>query len=266
LPTVVKRLKIVDRFSRLAGGDEMDTSIVTRAGPNSAKPMFAPRVQRALRNDVYDALRQAIASGALHPGQRLNEAEISRQMQISRAPIREAIRLLEQEGLLESVPRRGTFVVTLSRDDVEEIYALRADIEARAMRRAVSRFTSDELATLESLVETMRSAARAGDLAQLLDADIQFHRTIVEAADWARLRKIWESLHPQTLTLYTLSTLTDWSPMDHALRHDPLLGAIRRADADAAAAAIQDHILGVSAQVMRRLPVEPAESSPETGS
>lgn len=223
--------------------------------------LFAPPVQRALRNDVYEALRRAVVSGALKPGQRLNEAEIARQMQISRAPIREAIRQLEQEGLLASVPRRGTFVVSLSTDDVEEVYTLRADLEARAVRRALSRLTADDLATLESHVATMRAAALAGDIAQLLAADIDFHRTIVEAAGWARLRKLWEGLHPQTLTLYTITTLTDWSPLDHAQRHDPLLAAIRSGDPDVAAAAIQDHILGVSLQVRRRLATPPAEGA-----
>jgi DNA-binding GntR family transcriptional regulator len=225
-------------------------------GTSSGKLLFAPPVQRALRNDVYDALRQAVVSGALSPGQRVNEAEIARQMQISRAPIREAIRQLEQEGLLESVPRRGTFVVALSRDDVEEVYTLRADLEARAIRRAMTRWSPDDLSTLDSLAEMMRSSAIAGDIAQLLEADIEFHRTIVEAADWARLRKIWEGLHPQTLTLYTLTALTDWSPLDHAQRHDPLLAAIRSGDPDQAARAIQEHILGVAAQVMRRAPPE----------
>jgi DNA-binding GntR family transcriptional regulator len=103
----------------------------------------------------------------------------------------------------------------------------------------------------------MLSAAATGDIAQLLEADIEFHRTIVEAADWARLRKLWEGLHPQTLTLYTLTTLTDWSPLDHAQRHEPLLAAIRGGDPDLAARAVQDHILGVANQVMRR--VEPGK-------
>ena len=66
----------------------------------AAKPLFVPPVHRALRNGVYDALREALIAGSLRPGQRINEAEISRQMQISRAPIREAIRQLEQEGLI----------------------------------------------------------------------------------------------------------------------------------------------------------------------
>ncbi|HLZ10869.1 MAG TPA: GntR family transcriptional regulator [Chloroflexota bacterium] len=223
--------------------------------------IFAPAVKRALHNEVYDALRRAVSSGALRRGQRVNEAEIARQMQISRAPVREAIRQLEHEGLLESVPRRGTFVVALTRDDVEEAYTLRADLEARAVRRTMARLTPETLELLDSLSDKMRSAAAAGNVDRFLEADIQFHRTIVEAAGWPRLRRIWESLHPQTLTLYTVNTLTDWAPVDHARRHDPLLAAIRSGDPDAAAAAIQKHILGVGAQVMRLSPIDSASAT-----
>lgn len=243
----------------MAFGREKSSSPETSSGPQA---LFAPPLQRALRNDVYDAMRQALVSGALQPGQRINEAEIARQMQISRAPIREAIRQLEQEGLLKSVPRRGTFVMTLSQDDVEEIYTLRSDIESRAVRCALPRLTPEDLATLGVLVDTMESAADAGNVAQLLDADLQFHRIIIQATGWTRLHKIWQGLHPQTLTLYTLTTLTDWSPLDHARRHRPLLAAIRSGDPSAAAAAIEEHILGVGAQVMRRLP----PSSPDSQS
>src|SRR3954452_10687708 len=114
-----------------------------------AEAMFAPAVQQALHTQVYEALHRAIVSGALGPGQRVNEAEIARQMQISRAPVREAIRQLERDGLLVSLPRRGTIVATLAPTDVEEIFTLRADLEARAMVRALDRLTRDDLANLE---------------------------------------------------------------------------------------------------------------------
>src|SRR5439155_23845626 len=152
----------------------------------------------------------------------------------SRAPIREAIRLLEQEGLVVAVPRRGSFVVRLSRSDVEEVYTLRADVESRAVRQALPRVTPAILATLEALLARMKEAARLDGMTGLLEADIQFHRTIVDLAGWPRLKKIWESLHPQTLTLYTLSTLTDWTPSDHADRHGPVLDAVRSGDPERA--------------------------------
>ena len=125
--------------------------------------------------------------------------------------------------------------------------------------RAIGRMTSETLIQLQILADTMLTAAMARDVEWFLDADIQFHRTLVETANWPRLRKIWESLHPQTLTLYTGRTLKDWSPVDHARRHDPLLAAIRSKDPDAAAAAIREHILGVSEQVRR---LSPAEATP----
>jgi DNA-binding GntR family transcriptional regulator len=222
-------------------------------GVSGADEIFAPPVQRALRAPVYEALRRAIAEGVLRAGQRVNEAEIARQMQISRAPVREAIRQLEQEGLLVSVPRRGTVVVTLSRADVEEVYTLRADLESRAVRRAISRLSPEDFQRLQELVDAMESAGASDDQAALLEADIAFHRTIVTAAGWPHLRRIWESLHPQTLTLYTLRTVSDWSPRRHAERHVPVLQALRAGDADAAAETIRHHIQEVGVEVMRRL-------------
>jgi DNA-binding GntR family transcriptional regulator len=219
-----------------------------------ANVVFSPPVQRTLRNDVYEAIRRALISGELKPGERINEAEISRQMQISRAPIREAIRQLEQEGLLVNLPRRGTFVVSLTRADVEEVYTLRADIERRAVEQAIHHLNEAQYDTLENLYQQMLRAAEAGDLTELLEMDIQLHRTIIEAANWPRLRKIWESLQPQALTLYTLLTVSEWSPLVHAQRHEPLLAALRSGDAVAAGNAIHDHIMGVSERVITHVP------------
>ena len=217
--------------------------------------IFAPPVQRTLREPVYEALRRAIVAGVLRAGQRVNEAEIARQMQISRAPVREAIRQLEQEGLLVSVPRRGTVVMTLSRADVEEVYTLRADLESRAVRRAISRLSGDDFAALERLLGTMDAARESDDpTTTLLEADIAFHRTIVAAAGWPQLRRIWESLHPRTLTLYTLRTVHDWPTERHADRHQAVLASLRAGDAEIAAETIRRHILDVGEEVMRRLP------------
>lgn len=218
----------------------------------SAQLFSPPTTQRTLRSDVYDAIRQAILTGGLKPDERINEMEIARQMQISRGPIREALSQLEQEGILVGKPRRGTFVVRLLAEDVEEVYTLRADLESRAVWRALPRLADEQFATLERHLEAMRSAGRAGDLTRLLEADFQFHRTIIEATDWLRLRKIWEGLHPQTLTLYTLTTLVDWLPSRHVERHGLLLAALRGGDPATAAATMHEHILGVGKEIMQR--------------
>lgn len=227
----------------------------------AAEAVFAPAVQQTLFSYVYDALRRAIVTGALQPGQRVNEAEIARQMRISRAPVREAIRLLEQAGLLVSTPRRGTIVVSLSAQDVEEVYTLRSDLEMRAIQRATSRLTEADLAELEHLLGVMHAAGEAGDLPTLLDADIAFHLRIVKAAGWPQLQRVWESLHPRTLTLHTMRTLVRWSATMHADRHQPVLAALRERDAEAATAAIRDHILGVGAEIIRSSQITAVQSN-----
>ncbi|MBV9544464.1 MAG: GntR family transcriptional regulator, partial [Chloroflexi bacterium] len=152
---------------------------------------------------------------------------------------------------LFSVPRRGTIVVSLSAADVEEVYTLRADLESRAFRRATDRLSDADLADLERLLDVMRAASRAENLTALLDADIAFHRKIVKAAGWPQLHRIWESLHPRTLMLYTIETLVKWSPEMHAERHRPVLDALRAHDIDTAAAAIRRHILEVGSEIIR---------------
>jgi DNA-binding GntR family transcriptional regulator len=232
----------------------------------TAETVFTPAVQRTLFAHVYDALRRAIITGALAPGQRVNEAEVARQMQISRGPVREAIRRLEQAGLLVSVPRRGTVVVSLAAEEVEEVYTLRADLEVRAIDRAIHRLSEAGLLELERLMELMQTAGAAGDLPTLLDADIQFHRNIVSAAGWPELERMWESLHPRTLTLYTIRTLVEWSPNMHAERHTPVLEALRARDAQRAREAMRQHILGVGRELARLAAASPDVSAPDAPS
>jgi len=136
------------------------------------------RTFRPLSEEAYDALRAAILGGRLPPGARIVEADIARQMETSRSPIREAVRKLEHEGLVEYVPRRGTIVVGLSRADVADAYQLRAHLEAYGARLAATRATQAQLAGLLGLIERMRACAAAGDLEGLVAADVEFHRSV----------------------------------------------------------------------------------------
>src|SRR4051794_15922744 len=142
----------------------------------------APPVRefRPLSEEAYDVLRAAILSGRLGPGARLVEADIARQMAISRSPVREAVRKLEREGMVEYKPRRGTVVVGLSRADVADAYQLRAHLEGYGARLAATRATDAQLSELAMFIERMRDCAVAGDLAALVAADVEFHRSLCE--------------------------------------------------------------------------------------
>src|SRR5262249_5790693 len=112
-----------------------------------------PRVQpRVLRQEVLEALRSAILNNEIAPGTRLFEAEVATRMGVSRAPVRESIRQLEQEGLVEFFPHRGAVVIGLPNDEIDAIYELRALIEERAIERACATATADDLKRLARLI------------------------------------------------------------------------------------------------------------------
>src|SRR6185295_16739064 len=133
------------------------------------QPLQAPR---SLAEDAADRIREQILAGGFRQGEHLVEAKIAEQLNISRGPVREAFKLLRAEGLLQEEPRRGTFVVSLSAEDVREIYGLRAAIEGRAARLLAGRQDPAALAELRSLLTSIQVAAEAGDVAGVYRQDL----------------------------------------------------------------------------------------------
>lgn len=212
------------------------------AGPASPfKPLY---------EEAYSALRDAILSGRLVPGERIVEAEIARQMAISRAPIREAIRKLERDGLVQYLPRRGAVVVKLSRDEVRDIYYLRAHLEAYAVRLAAVRRTPADVAALDELLLRMRECAARDDLPELIAADVEFHASLCRASGSKRLYQLWDSLNPHSWTLLTSLKATGYTPSQIAERHAPLLEALRAGDPQRAEDEVRRHITELADNVL----------------
>lgn len=228
----------------------MTTSIVPQARP-----------YRPLYEDAYEALRDAILNGRLAPGARIVEAEIARQMAISRAPIREAIRKLERDGLVEYHARRGTVVVALSVDEVRDAYALRAHLETYAARLAVERATDDDFRRLEDSLQQMRERAASDDLRGLIAADVEFHRHILQSSGSKRVRHLWDGLNPHSWTLLTGVRATEYSLAQIAERHVPVLDALRLRDPNLAETAVRDHILELANTVLNHLTTEEGSAS-----
>ncbi|HEX5414524.1 MAG TPA: GntR family transcriptional regulator [Chloroflexota bacterium] len=211
-----------------------------------------PFPYRPLYEDAYSALRDAILEGKLAPGERVVEAEIARQMAISRAPIREAIRKLERDGLVEYQARRGTIVAQMSREDVRDAYNLRAHLEVYAARLAVERVTEEDLATLAVLIDRMRHRAAEDDLRGLLSVDVAFHSQICHASGSKRVYRLWDSLNPHSWTLFSGLKAT-YSLRQIADRHVAILDALRQRDADRVETVIRQHILDIGADVLAHL-------------
>ena len=149
---------------------------------------------RILRQEVLSALRTAILANEITAGSRLLEADVAAQMGVSRAPVREAIRHLEQEGLIEIFPHRGAVVIGLPEAEIDAIYELRSVIEGRATAAAVDVVGEAELARLEALIDEMRAAIKARDVEAIAEFDLQFHGLIVDLSGLTLLRHIWSSL------------------------------------------------------------------------
>lgn len=185
---------------------------------------------RPLCRDAYEALREVILLGRLSPGQRVIEAEVARQMGISRGPIREAIRQLEQDGLLEYHPRRGAVVSTLSRERIIDAYTVRAALEGLAARLASHRLTAGGIARLTHLLEAMRGCAQREDADCLLQADVQFHESICELSGNHVLLRLWRSIGPHAWTLFSGAQQRGYSLHTLAERHQYVLDALQAGD------------------------------------
>jgi DNA-binding GntR family transcriptional regulator len=238
---------------------ETADSLATRltedgCGPIGAEPLFAQAPQfRPLRNDAYEALREAILVGRLRPGERVVEAEIARQMGISRGPIREALRQLEQEHLVEYHPRRGVVVAQLTREAVQDTYVVRAELDGFAARLSAVRITDEQLGQLDGLIAAMRRQAAAGDSARLLHTDVEFHRCICTVAGNRVLLRAWSSLGPYAWTLFSGMQLRGYSLGDLAERHIPIADALRSRDPVQAERTAKQHTLEIARNVLDHL-------------
>jgi DNA-binding GntR family transcriptional regulator len=219
--------------------------------------LFTPVAEKSLRDHVATNIRQAIEAGALKPGDRLVEAEIAAQMGISRAPVREAIRLLEQEGFVTSTPRKGTFVVKLERQDIEEIYSLRSVLESLAVKLALPRLTPLEINELESLVNDMRQAADARDTPRLVETDLAFHQRLVCLSGHNRLLQDWLRMSTQLRLFFAMKNQLYENPRDVAESHQPVLDALRARNLEAAQQALTEHIVEAGQLVLASLDAEP---------
>jgi DNA-binding GntR family transcriptional regulator len=194
---------------------------------------FAPLQQRTTLDDVADVLREAILDGSLKPGSQLREAHIASELGVSRAPVREALRRLEEEGLVAKFPYRGAYVAEVSDRVIDEIASLRLRLEPFAAELALPKLRSSELGYLREVVGELTDAARKQDLQHSIAAHLAFHRAMYEAADHQLLLSLWSSWESQ-LRLALAADMRSYSdPVQVADVHARLLKIIEDGDIEA---------------------------------
>jgi DNA-binding GntR family transcriptional regulator len=208
----------------------------------------APTARR-LSDQIATHLRARISRGDFQPGDRLIEAELSAEMRVSRAPLREALVTLQSDGLVELIPYRGAVVANLQNHDTQEIQALRAALEAVAARRAAELAPRSTAEALRERLRTMSEAATEGDVAAAALAHIDFHRAIAEASGYQRLVAFLDQLAGQSLALYSYAALPPSDLMTLAHDHVAIIEAIESGDSDRAQSAVVHNILEPSRPV-----------------
>lgn len=156
--------------------------------------MLQPAQRRGLADEAADRIREEIFAGRFAPGSALREVELAASLQVSRGSVREGLAALEREGLVQSVWHKGTRVIELTANDVEEVYAVRAALDRLAATTAASRATAEHLDELDRLVAAMAAESEGS---RLLPLDIAFHEMIYAAADNRRLLEAWHAVRSQ---------------------------------------------------------------------
>ena len=189
---------------------------------------------------VYESVLAQIQSGEMRPGDRLTETDLAQRLQVSRTPVREAIRQLEADGLVTHVPRVGATVRTLDYSEVMELYEMRTVLEATAARMAARAASDIEISELEEINADLADAI--GDPLRAYELNRMLHETLAKAAKNRFLIKSMESLQKALLILGT-STLADETRAKAAVaEHDAVLKAIRARDGEAAEACMRTHL------------------------
>jgi DNA-binding GntR family transcriptional regulator len=190
-------------------------------------------VSRTLRTEVVDIIRDAIVSGGLKPGEHLKETAIANQLSVSRSPVREAFRQLEQEGLIISIANQGSFVKSFDEDDVREIFTLRATLEDLACEIILreGKLQPADFKRLEDYIERQRDAIAAEDFNRLTELDMQFHELICSKSGFGRLLKMWQGLRAQIQVLfYQRFQAFEQVPQTVDTDHSAILKALRKGD------------------------------------
>ncbi len=204
----------------------------------------APISRSVLSDQVKDHLLQAILAGEYAPGSRIVETRVARDLGVSQAPVREALRDLEALGVVEITAFQGARVSRPSKAELLEAYAIRAELECLAARLALPRLSDTDLDVLSGFVGEMERAATAGDRHGEAFVDAAFHGRIVEVSANKTLERVWRHLEPVSRTYITLG-VPGVDVREIAELHRPILDALRLRDEAATEQAIRRHFAAV---------------------
>ena len=208
-------------------------------------------IYKPLRDVVFESIRGAILSGTIKPGERLMEVQMAEKMGVSRTPIREAIRKLELEGLVNMVPRKGVYVANLSVKDITDVLEIRSALEGLAANLAATRVTAEDIKEIEKAVEEFNEAIKGKDFELIVERDLKFHDSIFKASGNEKLVVLTNNLREQIQRFRVMILKNSSGLKDLSVEHREIADAISNKDADKAQELATSHIVQAEYQILK---------------
>ncbi len=200
------------------------------------------REDQPLREAVYEAIRRGILLGNLSPDERLMEMHLAKDLGVSRTPVREALRLLEADGLVEVIPNKGAVVARISLRDLLEVMEVRLALEHLAVRKACGSITLLQLNQMRSALNRFRVSLEKNDRAESARSDEEFHRIIDDAAQNRILSALLTQIREQVFRYRIESLKAEDTHRELVRQHEEILEALEKRDEERAQACMEEHI------------------------
>jgi DNA-binding GntR family transcriptional regulator len=211
-----------------------------------------------------ELIREAIVDGRLEPGRRLKEEELARELGISRTPIREALLMLQAEGLVDAVPNRGAMVRVHTSEDLEDLYQLRALLEGYATRRAATRITDEEVEGLRASCERFDALDSEKELREFVRENMVFHSTILGIAGSARLTSMVRRVIELPLVYRSYIWYSSDQKRISAHYHRQIVTALADRDAERAELIMKEHVFEARDVLVQHLRANEAAAAEAT--
>ena len=203
---------------------------------------LAPTVTPTIADAISERLRNAILEGRFAPGSRLVEANLARELQVSRGSVREGLAVLAKEGLIINLPRRGKFVQPLDAATIDEIYSIRRVLEPFAASRVVEGLNDASIRQLQGAFNSIVDAVKTGDTVVVAHEDIAFHERIFLLANHSRLARVWTDIKGMLQIMFNVTTATHLSLGDAVEQHHLILATILARDTQTVTGIIEEHV------------------------
>ncbi len=196
-----------------------------------------------LRDVVFQTLREAILKGELKPGERLMELQLASKLGVSRTPIREAIRMLELEGLAVTMPRKGAEVARMTEKDMEDVLQIRKALDELAVGLACDNMTEESLEQIYVALKNFEESTRSRDVKKIAQADVEFHDTIYQAADNPKLVNMLNNLREQ-MYRYRVEYLKNDTVYPRLIEeHEKIYEGLKRKDKETVVEIVSHHVM-----------------------